>query len=129
MQDEPTPTEILAAVAAFLRHTIVPDASPHTGFQARVAANALDLVARQIALAPGTDAEERERLAALLGREGDLGELNRALAEAIAGGALDPATPGLHDHLFATTLAKLAVDQPNYSGYRAALDAAQRKGD
>ena len=38
------------------------------------------------------------------------------------GVALDGlATPGFTEHLWATTLAKLAVDQPNYSGYKAAL--------
>ncbi len=31
------------------------------------------------------------------------------------------ATPGLAEHLWAVTLAKLAVDQPTYWGYRAAL--------
>ncbi len=34
---------------------------------------------------------------------------------------MDLETPGLADHLWETTLAKLAVDQPNYWGYRAAL--------
>lgn len=129
MQDEPEPTEILSAVATFLRDIVVPQATPHTAFQARVAANALDLVARQIALAPEADAAERLRLTALLGRDGDLGDLNRALADAIAAGTIGPATPGLHDHLLATTLAKLAVDQPHYSGYRAALDAVSHKDD
>ena len=39
----------------------------------------------------------------------------------IRAGELTLETPGLADHLWATTLAKLAVDQPNYAGYRAAL--------
>ena len=48
MQDEPTPPEILAAVAAFLRDTVAPATTGMTAFQARVAANAVDLVARQL---------------------------------------------------------------------------------
>ncbi len=119
MQDEPGPTEILAAVAAFLRDTVVPQGTPLVAFQARVAANAVDLVARQLALAPAADATELAGLHALLGEGGSLAELNARLAAGIADGSVADAGP----HLWATTLAKLAVDQPGYSGYRAALAA------
>ncbi len=34
---------------------------------------------------------------------------------------MDLATPGLADHLWTVTLDKLAVDQPTYAAYRAAL--------
>lgn len=122
MQDDPAPAEILAAVARFLRDTVVPEATPHTGFRARVAASALDLVTRQIALAPASDAAEQARLMALLGSDRTLAALNQLLAERVAAGEIDVATPGLAGHLLATTLAKLAVDQPTYSGYRAALE-------
>jgi hypothetical protein len=121
MQDEPKPAEMLAAVAVFLREVVIPEAKPRTAFQARVAANALDLVGRQIELAPAEEAVEAERLKALLGRDAPLTELNAAFAEALATGALDLASAGVEAHLTATTLAKLAVDQPSYSGYRAAL--------
>ncbi len=120
MQDAPDPTEILAAVAAFLRDVVIPQATPLVAFQARVAANAVDLVARQIALAPASDAAETVRLRALLGAEGTLGELNAALADGIAAGSIGPSA-ALSDHLWTTTLAKLAVDQPRYSGHLAAL--------
>ena len=121
MQDQPEPREILATVAAFLRDTVVPESRPRTAFQARVAANAIDLVSRQITLAGASDAAERTRLAHLLGADLPLAEANAALAGRIAEGAANLTTPGLLDHLLATTLAKLAVDQPTYSGYRAAL--------
>ena len=48
MQDEPSPREILGAIADFLRNTVIPNSDPHTAFQARVAANAVDLVRRQL---------------------------------------------------------------------------------
>ena len=121
MQDEPKPSEILAAVAQFLRAEVAPTCEARIAFQARVAAGALDLARRQIELAPAGEAAERENLAALLGVEGALEELNAELARRIASGAADLSTPGLAEHLWATTLAKLAVDQPSYSGYRAAL--------
>jgi hypothetical protein len=124
MQDQPAPDEILAAIAAFLRNTVILKTDPHTAFQARVAANALDLVRRQLGLgAPGEDAELK-RLQALLGHAGTLPELNAEFADALSSGAKGLATPGVSAHLNATTLEKLRVDQPNYSGYRAALERA-----
>ena len=121
MQDEPTPPEILAAVAAFLRDVVIPQATPLVAFQSRVAANAVDLVARQIALAPAAEADETASLQTLLGREGTLADLNAAFAAAIAAGEIDATTGNAAQHLLATTLAKVAVDQPRYSGYRAAI--------
>ena len=118
MQDEPTPTELIRAVADFLRNDITPAISGHSAFKLRVAINALDLVTRQLALEQGSDTEEAARLSDLLGADGPLGELNRALADRIAKGELDLQTPGLADHLWQTTMAKLAVDQPNYASYR-----------
>ena len=121
MQDEPTAAEILPAIARFLRETVTTDQSAHTMFQARVAANAVDLAAREAALAPKFDAEEKARLKALLGADGDLPTLNRKLADQIAEGTLTLDTPGLKEHLWATSMAKLAVDQPAYASYRRAV--------
>jgi Domain of unknown function (DUF6285) len=122
MQDEPTPEELTKAVADFLRKDIAPGISGHNAFKLRVAINALDLVTRQLALEEASDAAEAARLSQLLGMQGALGELNRVLAERIAKGELDLRTPGLSEHLWQTTLAKLAVDQPNYASYRRELE-------
>ena len=121
MQDEPKAAEILPAIAKFLRETVTTDHSAHTIFQARVAANATDLAAREAQLAPALDAAELTRLRKLLGTDGDLASLNRLLADRIADGSLTLTTPGLKAHLWATSLAKLAVDQPSYASYRRAL--------
>jgi hypothetical protein len=118
MQDEPTPIELTKAVADFLRNDITPMISGHNAFKLRVAINILDLVTRQLTLQEGSDAAEADRLATLLGAEGSLMELNRALADRIASGEVDLTTPGLSEHLWQTTLAKLAVDQPNYASYK-----------
>ena len=121
MQDEPTPIELTKAVADFLRNEITPAISGHNAFKLRVAINALDLVVRQLALTEGSDAVEAASLQKLLGIEGPLIDLNRALAEQIASGEADLSTPGLTEHLWRTTMAKLAVDQPNYSSYKREL--------
>ena len=121
MQDEPTPIELTKAVADFLRNDITPLISGHQAFKLRVAVNILDLVTRQLTREEGSDAEEVERLRALLGMDGSVTELNGALAERIAKGEVDLATPGLAEHLWATTMDKLAVDQPNYASYKREL--------
>jgi len=122
MQDEPTPTELIQAVAGFLRNDITPAISGHNAFKLRVAINALDLVARQLTLEQGSDAAERERLARLLGKDGSLHDLNRALADAISKGEIGLKTEGVAEHLWQTTMDKLAVDQPNYASYRRELE-------
>ena len=121
MQDEPSTTELTKAVADFLRNDITPLISGHQAFKLRVAINILDLVTRQLTREEGSDAAEVERLRALLGMDGSVTDLNRALAERIAKGEVDLATPGLAEHLWATTMDKLAVDQPNYASYKREL--------
>jgi Domain of unknown function (DUF6285) len=121
MQDEPTPIELTQAVADFLRNDITPLLSGHQSFKLRVAINILDLVTRQLTLEEGSDAAEVARLRALLGMDGSVTELNRALAERIAKGEADLTTQGLAEHLWQTTMDKLAVDQPNYASYKREL--------
>jgi Domain of unknown function (DUF6285) len=121
MQDEPTPFELTKAVADFLRDDIAPMISGHSAFKLRVAINMLDLVTRQLTLEEGSELEEAARLRALLGIDGGLIDLNRVLADRIASGEVDLETPGLVEHLWQTTMAKLAVDQPNYASYKREL--------
>jgi hypothetical protein len=121
MQDEPTPIELIKAVADFLRNEITPAIKGHNAFKLRVGINALDLVTRQLTLADDGDAAEHARLKQLLGADGSLLELNRALSDQIAKGEVDLQTPGLSEHLWQTTMDKLAVDQPNYGSYKREL--------
>jgi hypothetical protein len=121
MQDEPTPIELTRTVADFLRNDIAPLISGHQAFKLRVAVNILDLVTRQLTQEEGSDAAEVERLRALIGIDGSVTDLNCALAERIAKGDVGLATPGLAEHLWQTTMDKLAVDQPNYASYKREL--------
>jgi len=118
MQDPPTVTELLDASAAFLRDVAVPQLSGHASSHARVAANALDLIKRELELRPAAERNEHTRLQSLLHTEGSLDELNALLSRRIAAGDLDLQTPGVAEHLWATTLAKVAIDQPTYASYR-----------
>jgi hypothetical protein len=118
VQDQPTAIELLDIIAEFLRTVAVPGLKGHAAFHALVAANAVDIVKRELTIGPTANADEHARLVALLGHDGDLEALNHALCARIADGNLDAATPGLAEHLWTTTLAKLAIDQPNYASYR-----------
>ncbi|WP_425990460.1 DUF6285 domain-containing protein [Afipia sp. DC4300-2b1] len=123
MQDQPTPVELINAVAEFLRSDVAPQLSGHAAFKLRVGLNALDLVARQLTLEASGDAAELERLSKLLGTSGSLEELNRLLSARIASGEVSFDTPGLTEHVWQTTLDKLAIDQPNYASYRRERDS------
>jgi len=121
VQDEPTPTELIKAVADFLRNEITPVIKGHNAFKLRVAINGLDLVTRQLALEGDSDSAEAARLTQLLSMQGSLIDLNRALSDKIAKGEIGLQTPGLAEHLWQTTMDKLAVDQPNYASYKREL--------
>ena len=118
MQDPPTVNELLEAAASFLREVAVPQLSGHASFHARVAANALEIVKRELELRPAAERDEHTRLSALLHVEGSLEDLNALLSRRIAAGEVGLQTPGVAEHLWTTTLAKVAIDQPTYASYR-----------
>ena len=120
--DQPSIRELVTAVRDFLETKAMPELKGHTAFHARVAANALSIVARQLELYGHASEEETKRLAALLGHDGTLEDLNRELCTRIRIGEFTLQTPGLAAHLEATTRDKVAVDQPNYSGLKQALE-------
>ena len=120
MYDQPTASALIDAVAGFLRDEVSPTLSGRLAFHARVAVNVLEMVKRELALGPAATAGEGARLTALLGQTGPLGQLEDELCVRIADGRIDTADPALIDHLWATTLDTLAVDQPNYATYRRA---------
>jgi hypothetical protein len=118
VQDPPSIDELLEATASFLRDVAVPQLSGRAAFHARVAANAVDLVRRELELRPAAERVEHAGLSELLHANGSLEELNVLLSERIAAGKIGLSTPSLTRHLWATTLAKVAIDQPSYASYR-----------
>lgn len=117
MQDRPHATELLQAVAQFLRERVLPATDGALAYQVRVAANALAIAQREVEQGAAAQAREAEGLRALLGADvpAGLDAANRLLCERIATGAMDLATPGLLAHLQRTAADKLAIDQPGYS--------------
>jgi Domain of unknown function (DUF6285) len=129
MYQRPDPLDLLSAVALFLREQAMSQLQGHAAYQARVAANMVDIVRRQLDLAPSAEARELQSLRALLQRDGGLAELNALLCERIAKGRAGLHTPGLAEHLWQTTLDKLAVDQPGYESYRRERAARDQETD
>jgi hypothetical protein len=121
MMDQPSAVELVKAVQSFLETRAIPELKGHTAFHARVAANALAIVARQLEQGPESDAAELLRLRTILGRtDGDLDALNRDLCRRIRSGQIATGGEGLAAHLRETTVAKVRIDQPNYSGLKLA---------
>ena len=117
----PPATELLASVAHFLRDDLLPSLSGSHAFNLRVSINALDLVRREIELQAAAEEREHSRLAKLLGRNDELEAMRQELCEQIASGKITLDRAELREHLRATTLDRLAIDQPNYSAYVAAV--------
>ena len=116
-QDRPTASELLAAIADFLREEATPaldKAEPRLGFQMRVAVNSLSILEREARLGPAADAAEQKRLAKLLGRNGTLDELNRELARQLRTGKRDERDAALMEHLDATVADKSAIANPRW---------------
>jgi uncharacterized membrane protein len=121
MQDRPTYDELLAAVEQFLDTEIVPNVAGSRGFHARVAANAIRIVRRELANEDEGLAAEWKGLDAILGvqeapttrqalREA-LRERNEALCALIRDGTGDKRT--IFRHVKSVVLDKLKVSDPD----------------
>ena len=116
-QDRPTAAELVDAVREFLDTQVMPKLEGHTAFHLRVAINALGIVERELAFAPGFDRHEHSRLQGLLGHDGELDSLNHELSARIRAGDFDGENPELASHLLTTVLDKLAIANPRYALY------------
>jgi hypothetical protein len=115
--DRPTADEMLEAVEEFLRDKVMPAVSGHLNFHARVAANVIASVRREVAQSPNIEHGQHDRLVGLLGHDGDWESLNRELCESIRNGKLDLDDPALLEHLRLVAVENLGVDNPKYSAY------------
>jgi hypothetical protein len=85
MQYEPSPEELLAAIAELLDDRLLPALPDELKHPCRVAANLARILEREQRLGPDAAARERERLHALLGAPAahDTVDLSRRLAERV----------------------------------------------
>jgi hypothetical protein len=106
--------DLLDGVRSFLRENIDTAAPGRQGYLARVAANALEIVHRDLLAGPRARRQEGERLQTLLGITGTLDELRRELVRRLQDGRQKLDDPILENHLRCTTAAQIAIDQPKY---------------
>ncbi|KQT32398.1 hypothetical protein ASG29_11450 [Sphingomonas sp. Leaf412] len=110
MLTHPTAQALVEGVARWL-----PVDGSASGFTLRVARNALEIAARDMAMGPAADARAVARMRAIMGMEGDRDSLDAALVAAIRAGRIAPDDPALVAHLAASALDALAIDQPRYA--------------
>jgi hypothetical protein len=109
----PRTEELVESVALWIEQ-IRPTLDPRNAFLARVAANALATVRREITDGPAAEAEAVARMAAVLGHAGGHAELNSELCARIRSGELTVETPGLLTALTVMAKRQIAIDQPSY---------------
>ena len=109
LHGRPTAAELLEAVREFLASDVATAADGRRRFHARVAANAVAIVERELRLRDQQAATHRDGLASL-------GVASEAeLAAAIRRGALDDRMPEVIAVVRRTVLARLAVANPCYA--------------
>jgi hypothetical protein len=127
METLPGAAELIRACTEALRGELIPALSGRAAFQARIVANVLDIVRRELEQGPAADAAELDRLRALCvplqdveaadAADADLAGLRAVVCEAIRTGRVDLDTPGLAHHLWADVLARVAIEQPAYPSF------------
>src|SRR5208282_4135379 len=127
MKQHPAATELLASVSSFLRDELLPSLSGALAFNLRVGINAIEVVRRELERGADAAARERNRLAALLGGDGGLDAMRSELCRKIAAGELTLEQPALREHLRATAMERMAIDQPSYSAYLAGMARRRRE--
>ena len=114
MQDRPTATELLQAVADSLDGEVLPVVDFTVQHKVRVAANICRIVIRQLELSADVDHREHDALAATLHRDGSLAELNTAYAERLRHADADE-LPEAVDLLIDAVAGKLTINKPGYT--------------
>ena len=119
--DMPRADELLSSVRDYLREDVMAQTRGRTQFMARVAANSLDIVRRELQLGPLARSRREQGLRRLLASDADLESLEWRLVESLRDGSLALDHPGLTDWLRQSVVDQIAIDQPRYSGYAKAL--------
>jgi hypothetical protein len=113
ISNRPTPEELLACVRESLG-TLASHAEGAARFELKVAAHALEILAREWTQAPAAEAAESADLVRLLAHEGSLPELRREACARFADGRLRHDDADALDVLRRHVRARLAIDNPEF---------------
>jgi hypothetical protein len=119
MNNPPSKEELITSIINYIENDVISELKGQKRFHAHVAKNSLNIILRQLRLEKENNSKEKKRLKEILKIDGDLMELNRILCEKINNDEINIKDNNLIDHLYKTTMEKLSIDQPNYSGYLA----------
>ena len=117
----PSQRELIQSVRDYLRDDAMVNLKGRSQFLARVAGNSLDIVLRELALGGQHQVEELDRLQAYFGTGDDLMTLRSRLAQELREGSIPLSDERIQAHLRTTVVNQIAIDQPNYSGFKRAL--------
>lgn len=109
LHGSPTSAELVESVREWIERDVLPTTDGRTRFHARVAANVLAMVERELLAGSAQEIEHLERLASL--HMADEAEL----AARIRDGSLDRRLDEIRDVLRADVAARLAVANPTYA--------------
>lgn len=107
-------TEELAESVRLWIDEIRPTLDPRNAFLARVAANAMATIYRELTQGPAAEANAVAGMSEVLGHDGSFADLNAELCERIRSGELTRDTPGLMAALTVMARDQIAIDQPSY---------------
>lgn len=119
MNNPPSKEELLVSIINYIEKDVISELKGEKRFHAHVAKNSLNIILRQLKLEEKNNSLEEKRLKEILKIEKDLEEMNKILCNKINNNEIDINDNKLIDHLYKTTMEKLSIDQPNYSGYLA----------
>lgn len=116
--------ELLTGVKDFLQQEVMAETKGRVNFMARVAANSVSVVIRELELGPQANQQELERLQGILDESStqSLLDLRWQLCRELTAGSMNLDSEQLQNHLRMTTANQVAIDQPKYSGLRTALN-------
>lgn len=131
--DMPRADELLTSIRDFLRQEVMHETSGRTNFFARVAANSIDIVIRELAMGGINRQAEQERLVQFYrGDQNDPGQelesLLWRLVNDLRDGTLALENEALKVHLRHTVVNQISIDQPKYSGLKTALHGVIGEG-
>jgi hypothetical protein len=114
VQYRPTTAELLASIAALLDDEVLASVPAALQHKVRVAANLSRILEREAVLSPGAREREQERLARILGHDGELSDLSAELARRLRGGEHPSFERDAWQALVAIARDDLAIAKPGH---------------